>query len=197
MIELITGGSGSGKSAYAEQRAVDHRGCGKLYYIATMKIYDEEGKQKVERHRRLREGKGFITIEQPVAVAEALNKMGAGRRTILLECMSNLIANELFSGVSEVSNDWIMQRICGEISQLARKADHLILVTNNVFEDGIVYAEATMRYMETLGRINEWLAKKADSVMEVVVGIPVRIKGQEKRETHPDRTAAAWNQVKK
>ena len=60
MITLVLGGSGSGKSAYAE-----HLLDGKTnkYYIATMQVYDAEGEKKVARHRRLRAGKGFVTIE--------------------------------------------------------------------------------------------------------------------------------------
>lgn len=64
MITLVTGGSGSGKSAYAEDVAVSAEGTEK-YYIATMQIYDAEGERKVERHRKLRAGKGFTTVGEP------------------------------------------------------------------------------------------------------------------------------------
>ena len=47
---LVIGGSGSGKSAYAEQMAVKAAGKGSLYYVATMQVYDEEGKKKVRIH---------------------------------------------------------------------------------------------------------------------------------------------------
>lgn len=61
---LITGGSGSGKSAYGEKRILE---AGEMtrYYIATMEVFGEEGRKKVERHKKLRQGKGFITIESP------------------------------------------------------------------------------------------------------------------------------------
>ena len=67
MITLVLGGSGSGKSAYAE-----HLLDGKTnkYYIATMQVYDAEGEKKVARHRRLRAGKGFVTMEQPRDIGE-------------------------------------------------------------------------------------------------------------------------------
>ena len=71
MIALVIGGSGSGKSAYAEQMAVKAAGNGSLYYVATMQVYDEEGKKKVERHQKMRAGKGFLTIEQPRRLKEA------------------------------------------------------------------------------------------------------------------------------
>ena len=67
MITLVLGGSGSGKSAYAE-----HLLDGKTnkYYIATMQVYDAEGEKKVARHRRFRAGKGFVTMEQPRDIGE-------------------------------------------------------------------------------------------------------------------------------
>ena len=68
MITLVTGGSGSGKSAYAESLLYSCQGI--RYYIATMQIYDAEGEKKVERHRKLRAGKGFLTIESPMNVGK-------------------------------------------------------------------------------------------------------------------------------
>ena len=64
----MTGGSGSGKSAYAESLLYSCEGI--RYYIATMQIYDAEGEKKVERHRKLRAGKGFLTIESPMNVGK-------------------------------------------------------------------------------------------------------------------------------
>lgn len=75
MIALVIGGSGSGKSAYAEQMAVKAAGNGSLYYVATKQVYDEEGKKKVERHQKMRAGKGFLTIEQPRRLKEAAKKV--------------------------------------------------------------------------------------------------------------------------
>ena len=58
MLHLITGGSGSGKSGYAE-RQVQMAGPGRRIYIATMIPYGEDGRQRVERHRKLRWEKNF------------------------------------------------------------------------------------------------------------------------------------------
>ena len=126
MITLVLGGSGSGKSAYAE-----HLLDGKTnkYYSATMQVYDAEGGKKVARHRRLRAGKGFVTMEQPRDIGEVdFSKRAqqameppdrAGQnvterpRCALLECMSNLVANEMFSGADIVSEDVVVGRIAG------------------------------------------------------------------------------------
>ena len=178
MMTLIIGGSGSGKSAYAEDYMVSISEDRKKYYIATMQIYDEEGKRKVERHRMLRGGKGFSTIEQPVDIGKAAEKMEAEDRTALLECVSNLTANEMFSGEVPGTEEVITEKIVGGIAVLNRELTHLVIVSNNVFEDGNVYDKTTMAYIRAMGRINQKLAEMADEVVEVVVGIPIVIKAK-------------------
>ena len=176
MMTLIIGGSGSGKSAYAEDYMISISEDRKKYYIATMQIYDEEGKRKVERHRMLRGGKGFSTIEQPIDIGKAAEKMEAGDRTALLECISNLTANEMFLEEVPGTEEVITEKIVGGIAVLNRELTHLVIVSNNVFEDGNVYDKTTMAYIRAMGRINQKLAEMADEVVEVVVGIPIVIK---------------------
>lgn len=178
MMTLIIGGSGSGKSAYAEDYTISLSEDRKKYYIATMQIYDEEGKRKVERHRMLRGGKGFSTIEQPIDIGKAAEKMEDGERTALLECISNLTANEMFLGEKPGTEEVITEKIVGEIAVLNRELTHLVIVSNNVFEDGNVYDKTTMAYIRAMGRINQKLAEMADEVVEVVVGIPIVIKAK-------------------
>lgn len=178
MMTLIIGGSGSGKSAYAENYMNSISEDRKKYYIATMQIYDEEGKRKVERHRMLRGGKGFSTIEQPLDIGKAAEKMEDGERTALLECISNLTANEMFLGEIPGTEEVITEKIVGGIAVLNRELTHLVIVSNNVFEDGNVYDKTTMAYIRAMGRINQKLAEMADEVVEVVVGIPIVIKAK-------------------
>ena len=61
MMILVTGGASSGKSAYAEQLACSLPGS--RYYLAAMKPFGEEGARRIARHRALRAGKGFVTVE--------------------------------------------------------------------------------------------------------------------------------------
>lgn len=194
MITLVTGGSGSGKSAYAESLLSSCEGI--RYYIATMQIYDAEGEKKVERHRKLRAGKGFLTIESPMNVGkirfacageaeQAQYRQGAerkvqgssGKKSALLECMSNLTANEMFTKDGMKSEEEVVEKIVSEIQTISQKLDNLVIVTNNVFEDGVIYDAGMMEYLRALGRINAALARLADRVAEVVVGIPVELKG--------------------
>ena len=200
MITLIIGGSGSGKSAYAEDYVLAAAADLPKYYIATMQVYDAEGERKVERHRRLRAGKGFVTIEQPTDIGKAGIKIAGNAwneqekgdihevdgmdapneekqgGVALLECMSNLVANEMFSGEQMPETDAVVRRVTEGIEALAKQLAHLVIVSNNVFEDGIAYDASTLRYIEALGRINTRLADLADHVLEVVVGIPVTVK---------------------
>ena len=187
MITLVTGGSGSGKSAYAESLLYSCEGI--RYYIATMQVYDVEGRKKVARHQRLRAGKGFQTIEQTRDIHKVAEIIVRDRKqtenAALLECMSNLVANEMFGGEAEDSasrmseterEDFLVEKVTGGIRTLAEKLDKLVIVSNNVFEDGIPYDAQTMSYIRVLGRVNQELARMADHVTEVIVGIPVKVK---------------------
>lgn len=179
MMTLIIGGSGSGKSAYAENYIASLSEGKKKYYIATMQAYDEEGQKKIERHRMLREGKNFLTIEQPADVQDAMEKMAAGEKTALLECMSNLTANEMFSGDVPKTEAAVTDKIIKGTERLKKELTHLVVVSNNIFEDGKVYDETTMEYIRAMGQINERLAAMADEVVEVVVGIPLVVKAKQ------------------
>lgn len=177
MVTLVVGGSGSGKSAYAETLMCEISDVQNKYYLATMQIYDEDGKRKAERHQKLRQGKGFLTIEQPRDIAQTVLEMKAGANAVLLECISNLTANEMF-GERMLPVNQVTEKILADISVLQKEVKHLMIVTNNVFEDGVIYDEGTMQYLKALGEINRRLAAKADKVVEVVVGMPIIIKGE-------------------
>lgn len=177
MMVLIVGGSGSGKSSYAEKTAVFLAQEGmKKYYLATMQVFDDEGRKKVERHRNLRNGKDFLTIEQPTRVSCALERMKTGNRTVLLECISNLMANEMFSEEQHKTKMQVTENVIRDIKMLKEQTTHFIVVSNNVFEDGITYDETTMEYIHAMGMINHKLAALADRVVEMAAGIPIIIK---------------------
>ncbi len=178
MLTIVTGGSGSGKSAFAEDYLLRIGEQCQKYYIATMQIYDEEGQKKVQRHRMMRAGKGFYTIEQPVQIERVAEKIqgASGRKVALLECMSNLTANEMFAPEGILQEAAVTEKIIAGVAQLQAKLTHLVIVTNNVFEDGITYDGTTMEYIRAMGGINEKLASMADEVIEVVAGIPIEIK---------------------
>ena len=185
MLYLITGGSGSGKSEYAEKVAADRfrllEGKGQLYYVATMYPYDEESHKRIERHRRMRNGKGFVTVE----CFSHLEQVKAGKQdVILLECMSNLLANEMYleqgriKGNGNEAGEQMKAAILKPVLQLEKTAGGVVVVTNEVFSDGMEYEEETEKYCNLLGGINRQLGESADCVVEVVCSIPVRRKGE-------------------
>ena len=198
MLYIVTGGSGSGKSEYAEQTAVQcrNRTGGTLWSLATMRIWDDEGRKRVERHRRMRAAKGFETIERYTGLEtlelretfEELNPAGldaeqetdslkywesrrvAQKQVLLLECMSNLVLNEFYD-----QENGAEERILQGIKHLQKQCGDLIIVTNEIFSDGVTYEPESERYIELLGRINRELGQMADSVTEAVYGIPLAV----------------------
>lgn len=201
MLYVVTGGSGSGKSACAESLAVklyrELPECGTLRYIATMYPYeDAETEERIVRHRRQREGKGFATTECYTDISALHAEKGD---VILLECMSNLLANEMYldagrikdgcvcvprvSGVKEqtavlrlcrMAEQMLVAPICG----LAEQAGHVVVVTNEIFSDGAEaqYDLSVRQYVNVLGYVNRRLTGQAARAVEVVCGIPVDIR---------------------
>ena len=167
MIVLLTGGSGCGKSTYAE-KIVDAMPREKRVYIATMQIYDEESVRRVARHRAQRADKGFVTMECPKDLGTLEIEEGS---VVLLEDLVNLTANEMFDGGDP-------SRIVPALESLASRCRHLVMVTNDVFSDGVQYDPSTQEYLRVLAHVNEQAARLADTVAEVVYSIPLILKGE-------------------
>ncbi|NCB63020.1 MAG: bifunctional adenosylcobinamide kinase/adenosylcobinamide-phosphate guanylyltransferase [Clostridia bacterium] len=169
MLILVSGGSASGKSKYAEDLAV--RGPEPKTYLATMKVWDGECEDRVKRHRAMRAGKGFETLECPENLAAADIPAGC---TVLLEDLSNLCANEWFGAAGAQG---AYGRVMDGVDALDKKAARVVIVTNELFSDGIEYDSETADYLACLARLNCAVAAKADAVWEVVCGIPICHKG--------------------
>ncbi|MBO4367091.1 MAG: bifunctional adenosylcobinamide kinase/adenosylcobinamide-phosphate guanylyltransferase, partial [Clostridia bacterium] len=134
----------------------------------TMQVYDEESVRRVVLHREQRADKGFETVECPMDLAKVQVSPGS---TVLLEDIPNLLANEMFDGGDT-------GRILPAIRGLSETCGHLIIVTNDVFRDGIVYPGSTQEYIRRLAGLNRDIAFLADTVCEVVYSIPVILKGE-------------------
>lgn len=168
MLTLITGGSKCGKSSVAEDiLSLVHS---RKIYIATMEPYCDEARRAIERHRKMRFGKGFETIEKYTNIQDVTVPNGCG---ILLECACNLMANEMFSADEKEP----VNKIARGIAHLTETASEVIIVTNFVGGDGIIYPEKTMEYIKNMGNLNCALAQMSDRVIEAVYGIPVMLKG--------------------
>lgn len=172
MLTLVLGGSASGKSEYAEHLAV--QAGAPRYYIATMEPFDGECRARIRRHREMRAQRGFQTIERYTGLA-GLELPARG--VALLECMSNLAANEMYSPVG-AGESGALAAILGGVERLEGQALHLIVVSNDVFADGVEqYDDSTRRWLGLLGAVNRALARRAAAVCEVVCGIPLWHKG--------------------
>ncbi len=202
MMELVTGGSGSGKSAYAEEAlcgpaSSPDRGQGKetgtqqdgqRYYIATMPSWDKETEKKIAKHRAMRAGKGFCTLEWYTDFEERLERAdcpGMEGADILVECLSNLTANEMYmeGGAGKNTADAVIRGILC----LRDRCRNLVVVTNDVFSESAEDSPEMRIYKETLGRINCALAEASDRVTEVVCGIPCTVKPETGRETEEEK----------
>ena len=193
MVIFILGGSGSGKSEYAESLAVRlgqenvlaHQkenlqdklvSCGqfssiqksKLVYIATMEPLDSESRARVCRHRKQRADKQFETRECYTHIEELSVQKN---EILLLECLSNLTANGMFSPAGRKTK--VSNIIENGLIYLAKQSLHLVVVGNNVFEDGNSYDEKTREYLQEMAKVHQFLAAHADRVVEVICGIPI------------------------
>lgn len=204
MLYIVTGGSGSGKSEFAEKltlslkskdgikAGVDGGLDSKLWYVATMKplAHDEEMDKKIIRHQNMRAGKGFDTIECYENVGSLQLRDGD---TALIECMSNLLANEMYgakgclsgmdfssSNASESGRGLVKKYIVEPIINMSNQVQNLVVVTNEVFNDGrsFEYDSETRLYMELLGYINKELVAASNGFVEVFCGISLWQKGE-------------------
>ncbi len=183
MIELVYGGSGSGKSGFAEARleALSARSKSSRIYLATMIVCDDEMRKKVLRHNQMRAGKGFVTVERPLDISLLENdiaSLGADGVSVLLECMSNLVANEMFRDKKAADEETVARKITADIEKIVSlpALRDLVIVSNNIFDDGADYDETSRAYMRSLSRLNCMAAEMADRVTEVAAGIPLEIK---------------------
>lgn len=167
MFTLVIGGAASGKSEYAEARALSLPG--KRVYLATMRPSDGECLARIEKHRLRRVGKEFETVEQYIDLANAPIPAGAN---ILLECVGNLLANELYDRLGDGAD-----AVLHGISTLLSRCRNLTVVTNEVCSGGANYNRETLFYMRELARVNRTLAARADRVVEVACGLPHFWKG--------------------
>ena len=178
MIYLVSGAGGSGKSEYAEMLVCElakRDGIQQKIYLATMENVSLEAKERIARHQRMRSGKGFVTVESPFGIsAEQANNNSLHGKIILLECISNLLANLMFE------KHMTREEACGEIlSQIVQaECEHIVIVTNEIFSDGAMFDGEMKEYHRALGRINGQLAQRADVFCEVVYSIPVFLKGE-------------------
>ena len=163
MSTFISGGCKNGKSFCAQRIAAAHPG--PRYYVATMIPRDEEDLARVRRHRRERLGWGFETLECGWNILAALARTDTGG-FFLLDSVTALLSNEMFAP-DGIHMD-APQRLADALERFVERAPNTVLVSDFIFSDAMLYDELTEAYRRGLALIDRRLARRCDSVLEVV-----------------------------
>ena len=181
---LVTGGARSGKSTYAENLA--KATINGVMYIATSIPFDDEMKERVKKHRA-RRPTNWGTFEGYMDLKRVFLEKEIPFQTILLDCITIMVTNLMFEfggfhveNLDEEEINKIEDRILGEITEFLDVAnlntETSILVTNEV-GFGIVPDNKLSRIFRDLsGRVNQYIASRADEVYLIVCGLPMKIK---------------------
>lgn len=166
-IILITGGERSGKSTYAETLALSLSSS--PVYMATARIWDEEFRQRVLRHQA-RRGKEWTNIEEE----KHLSRHAVEGRVVLIDCVTLWATNFFYELKADVGRS--LEAAKQEFDRFTAQDATFIFVTNEIGMGGTSGNEIQRKFTDMLGWLNQYLAAKADEVVLMVSGIPVKIK---------------------
>lgn len=173
-IILITGGQRSGKSVYAEKLALSLSD--NPVYVATAHIWDEEFRQRVKKHQE-RRGAQWTNIEEE----KYLSKHDITGKVAVIDCITLWCTNFYFKqGAPEWEQptvDQALREITKEFDRFTQQEATFIFVTNEIGSGGVSPDPIQRRFTDLEGWMNQHVAAKADEVVLMVSGIPVKIKG--------------------
>lgn len=172
---LITGGVRSGKSRYALELSARAQ---RPAFIATAEPFDDEMRDRIWRHREERQDH-YFTLEEPVDLAGALQRLPAGTEIAVVDCLTVWLGNLVHRrGDAALSGDPRgFEEVAAFLAFLDRPACPLVLVTNEVGL-GVVPENALARtFTELAGRLNQEVAARAQRVVFMVSGLPFALKG--------------------
>jgi len=168
-ITLITGGARSGKSTYALKLAVPHK---RKFFVATGQALDDEMTARIEFHRETRPSE-FQTVEEPVNIVPALEKLAERADIVVLDCLTLWVSNLMQLYTQD-------QPILSAADQLAKvlkaSAFASIVVTDEVGWGIVPEHPMARRYRDLLGWANQKIASVADDVLLMVSGYPIKVK---------------------
>lgn len=183
-IVLITGGARSGKSTFAEKLAIQSNN--KVLYVATAIPFDEEMKERVKKHRERRPS-DWNTFEGYKDLKDIFINHDVDFDVVLLDCVTIMVTNLIFEKTGEdieIFNEEQLNEIEGEI--LKEVADFIdaaeettktiILVTNEVGFGIVPEYKLARVFRDIAGRVNQYIANRAEEVFLVVCGIPLKVK---------------------
>jgi len=165
-VTLVLGGARSGKSRFAESLVAGH---GPGIYLATATAGDEEMMARIAEHRR-RRGANWETVEEPLALADALFRHAAPERAVLVDCLTLWLSN-LMAAERDVTRE--TEALVGNLKDLAGP---VVLVSNEVGQGIVPPTPLGRAFRDHAGRLNQTVATAADRVVLVVAGLPLMLK---------------------
>lgn len=167
-IVLVTGGQRSGKSGYAQKLALSltHN----PVYLATSRVWDEEFRQRVLRHQADR-GPEWTNIEEE----KYLSHHNLNGRVVVIDCVTLWGTNFFFDNDSNV--ELSLTELKEEFNRLAEQEAYLIFVTNEVGLGGVSPDPLQRKFTDLQGWLNQYIASRADKVVLMISGIPMKVKG--------------------
>jgi adenosylcobinamide kinase/adenosylcobinamide-phosphate guanylyltransferase len=174
-LVLVTGGTRSGKSVFAERLAASHGG--PVLYVATAEAGDAEMAARIAAHQARRPAT-WSTVEARFEPARAVREWTGREPTVLLDCLSLLVSNVLLAEGESGEAAPRLARLAEELVALARERSlHLIVVTSEVGSGLVSPVALARRYCDLLGAVNQQVAQAADRVFLVVAGLGVELRG--------------------
>lgn len=170
---LITGGCRSGKSQFALDYANRH--FHKKLYLATCEALDEEMVKRIEHHKK-RRGLDWQTVEQPIKIAEAIKQHENAIEVILLDCITLWLSNLL---MRQESDHEIMNEVSRLMDTVKQGQTSFIFVSNEVGMGIVPVDPLGRRFRDLSGMANQKIAEVAHTVIFIVSGIPIFLKGKE------------------
>ncbi len=172
---FITGGARSGKSRFAEQTA--HNFGAPLCYLATAQILDDEMGQRILKHQQ-RRGDAWLTIEEPLQLAETLANHDGTYNAVLIDCLTLWLSNLLM--LHEYLGAKAEERILGYVRNLAETLRGMktpvIIVTNEVGMGIVPENKLARLFRDIAGQANQTIAATASEAWLVASGIPLKLK---------------------
>ena len=166
-IILITGGQRSGKSNYAKKIALDLDAS--PIYLATSRIWDDDHKERIVRHRKDR-GNQWKTIEEE----KYISKHNWEGKTVLMDCVTLWLTNFFFDNNQDI--DISLEKAKKELTAISQQNTTFVIVTNELGMGGHPANNIQMKFNDLQGWTNQFIAEMANEVYLMVSGIPVKIK---------------------
>jgi adenosylcobinamide kinase / adenosylcobinamide-phosphate guanylyltransferase len=171
-ITLVLGGARSGKSRWAQEQAARFS---RVTYLATAQAGDSEMREKIARHRRERP-RAWRTVEVPKDLPETIRSESTGADVLLIDCFTLYVANVMRTGNKSGGHNSSRIR---ELRDAIDSSTTSIIAVSNEVGSGVVPAFRSGRvYRDMLGQLNQELAAIADTVVLMVAGLPLPLKGR-------------------